>query len=90
MANSLKCWLEVGNEFVLVGVSHASQRPAKLIERITSYVVGDGRQNLWTCGDFVPFFAPTPGGGLVLITIQGRVPFRRQHRRPRAQPGVRA
>ena len=24
-------------------------------------------------------FAPPPGGGLVLITIQGRVPFRRQH-----------
>ena len=24
-------------------------------------------------------FAPPPGGGLVLVTIQGRVPFRRHH-----------
>ena len=24
-------------------------------------------------------FAPPPGGGLVLVTMQGRVPFRRRH-----------
>jgi hypothetical protein len=28
----------------------------------------------------VSFFAPPPGGGLVLGTIQERVPFRRQHK----------
>jgi len=28
---------------------------------------------------FLSFFEPPPGGGLVLVTIQGRVPFRRRH-----------
>ena len=33
------------------------------------------------------FFAPPPGGGLVLVTIQGRVPFRRHHMSRRARLG---
>jgi len=36
------------------------------------------------------FFAPPPGGGLVLVTIQGRVPFRQHHMSRRARLGSRA
>ena len=36
------------------------------------------------------FFAPPPGGGLVLVTIQGRVPFRRHRTSRRARLGSRA
>ena len=39
---------------------------------------------LW---DFASFSRLPRGGRLVLITKQGSFPFRRQHKRPRAQPG---